>query len=150
MSHSPLAETHLTALGTHSGAGKCEGHKRVSQPWVPTGGLGNVRATNASHSPRYTQQGWEMWGPHAEQSVLLHSHDMCSDPDWGEWAFLSFILKQLFSFHIYLAVVSLSCGMWDLQVQQVGSSSPTRDQTPGPPHWEYRALDTGPPGKSLL
>ena len=29
------------------------------------------------------------------------------------------------------------------------SSSPTRDRTPGPLHWELRALAPGSPGKSL-
>ena len=35
-----------------------------------------------------------------------------------------------------------SCGMW-------GLSSPTRDRTPDPLHWECETLATGPPGKSL-
>ena len=33
-------------------------------------------------------------------------------------------------------------------MQHVGSTSLTRDRTPGPLHWEHGALATGPPGKS--
>ena len=42
-----------------------------------------------------------------------------------------------------VAVRGLSCGeLWDL-------SSPTRDRTRAPLHWERGVLTTGPPGKSL-
>ena len=34
-------------------------------------------------------------------------------------------------------------------MQHAGCSSLTRDQTPGPLHWEHGVLTTGPPGKSL-
>ena len=50
---------------------------------------------------------------------------------------------------IHLAVPRLSCSTWGLLwLQHVGSSSPTRDQTPGPLHWEHGVLATGPLGKS--
>ena len=35
-------------------------------------------------------------------------------------------------FLIYLAMLSLNCGMWDLQLQHVGSSSLTRGRTRAP------------------
>ena len=34
------------------------------------------------------------------------------------------------------------------QLKHAGSTSLTRDRTPGPMHWEHGALATGPPGKS--
>ena len=34
-------------------------------------------------------------------------------------------------------------------MRQLGSSSPTRDRTWGPLHWEQRVITTGPPGRSL-
>ena len=42
-----------------------------------------------------------------------------------------------------------SCGMQDLSLWQVGSSSLTRDRTLGPLNWECGVSATGPPGKSL-
>ena len=44
-----------------------------------------------------------------------------------------------FSFGVH----TLSCGM------HAGSSSLTRDRTPGPLHWEHGVLPTGPPGSPL-
>ena len=56
-----------------------------------------------------------------------------------------FFLRQVtffiyFKKYIYLAVLHLSCGMWDL-VSDQGLS-------PSPLHWEHRVLATGSPGKS--
>ena len=48
-----------------------------------------------------------------------------------------------------MAKPSLSCGMWDLYLQHVRSSSLTRDGTWGPLPWECGILATGPLGKSL-
>ena len=43
----------------------------------------------------------------------------------------------------------LSCGMRTLSCSMyVGSGSLSRNQTPGPLHWEHRVLYTAPPGKS--
>ena len=73
--------------------------------------------------------------------------------------------------NIYLAVLYLSCSVWDLWsllwqagslflylfscgmqtwLWHVGSSSLTVDWTPGPMHWERRVLPTGPPGKHII
>ena len=49
-----------------------------------------------------------------------------------------FFFKDL---SIYLAVLGLSCGMWDIVPQQ--------GIKPGPLHWEHRVLATGLSGKSL-
>ena len=43
---------------------------------------------------------------------------------------------------------SFSCSIWT-QLQHVGSSSLTMDQTPASLHWECEVLATGPGGKSL-
>ena len=43
-----------------------------------------------------------------------------------------------------------SCSGANSWLQHVGSSSLTRDRTPGPMHWKQGVLVTGPPGKSLL
>ena len=43
---------------------------------------------------------------------------------------------------------SFSCSIWT-QLQHVGSSSLTMDQTPASLHWECEVLSTGPGGKSL-
>ena len=43
-----------------------------------------------------------------------------------------------------------SCSSANSWLQHVGSSSLTRDRTPGPMHWKQGVLVTGPPGKSLL
>jgi len=49
--------------------------------------------------------------------------------------------KHVFAYFIYLAVLGLSCDMWD----------PVPDQglNPGPLHWKDEVLATGSPGKSL-
>ena len=45
---------------------------------------------------------------------------------------------------------TLSCSMPTLSCSpRAGSSSPTRDRTRAPLHWEHGVLSTGPPGKSL-
>ena len=60
--------------------------------------------------------------------------------------FFKYFLKNSF---MYLVAPALSCGMWDFQLQQERSSSPSRDQTQGRLHWECGVLATGPPGKFL-
>ena len=50
---------------------------------------------------------------------------------------------------IYLAMPSLGCGTWDLQLQHVGSRSLTRESNLGSLQWEHGLLASGPPGKSL-
>ena len=51
-------------------------------------------------------------------------------------------------FLIFIYLFGFSCGTLDLYLWHVGSSSLTRDQTPGLLHWARRVLATGPPGKS--
>ena len=53
-----------------------------------------------------------------------------------------------FLLNIYLAVPGLCCGVQDLWLQSVGSSSQSRIE-PGPLHWEQGVLATGPPRKSF-
>ena len=66
-------------------------------------------------------------------------------PPTSDWLFQRgnclLSLKKKKSF-IYLDCASLSCTMW-----QVGSSSLTRDWTPGSLHREHGVLATGPPGE---
>ena len=54
--------------------------------------------------------------------------------------------KATIEFFFYLTVPGLCCGMQDLQLWHVGSSSLTRDQTWAPS--KHRVLAIGPPGKS--
>ena len=62
-------------------------------------------------------------------------------------------LKKLFILLCWVLVVAgglLSCGIRTLSCGMcVGSSALTRDQTPGPLHWECGVLTTELPGKSL-
>ena len=57
-------------------------------------------------------------------------------------------LFPLYFFLIFIYLFGFSCGTLDLYLWHVGSSSLTRDQTPGLLHWARRVLATGPPGKS--
>ena len=43
--------------------------------------------------------------------------------------------------HAYMAVLGLSCRMWDLQLQHMGSTSLTRDQTQAPCKRKVQPLD---------
>ena len=57
-------------------------------------------------------------------------------------------------FFLFLAVPGLSCGTWDLWLQQVGSNhllTKFFDQGSNlsPLHWKHGVLATGPPEKSL-
>ena len=47
-----------------------------------------------------------------------------------------------------LRIFNLHCGLQNLQLWYVESSSLTKDQTQDPLHWEHGTLATGPPGKS--
>ena len=49
---------------------------------------------------------------------------------------------------IFLLFKYLFIGLRRSSLQHVGSSSLTRDGTPGPPHQQRGVLATGPPGKS--
>ena len=76
---------------------------------------------------------------------LFNVQGICSDvpsfiSDISNLCPFSFFFLKLFLF-IYLALLGLSCSMWDL-VSQPGIE-------PGPPVWECEVLVTGPPGKSL-
>ena len=57
------------------------------------------------------------------------------------------MIFQYLCVFIYLAALGLSCGMEDLQLWHVGSSSLTRDQTQAPYIWEQAVLATVPPWK---
>ena len=60
----------------------------------------------------------------------------------------SCLIPSFFFFlFIYLAVLGLSCDTWTLQLQHMGSSSLTRDQTHAPCTGST-VLAAGPPGKS--
>ena len=81
----------------------------------------------------------------SQQSVSLVMFSCWTTP----WLF--------FFFYCILAAPGLGCGTWDLLVaacgllsccMHAGSSSPNRDKTPGPVHWDHGVLPTGPPGKS--
>ena len=59
----------------------------------------------------------------------------------------------LFFKNIYLVifvVLDLGCGMKNPQLQHLAFSSPARNGTLGPLHWELGVLATGPPGKFQL
>ena len=60
------------------------------------------------------------------------------------WAGLHFMLEFFFLIFIYLAAVGFSCSMWDPQLQHVGSSSVTTDQTQSPAvgAWSFSHLTT--------
>ena len=77
-------------------------------------------------------------------SDLLHyRHTLPSEPPGkpkghgGSFKKIIYLLHQI----LVAACRIFSCNMWK-------SSSLTRDQTPGPLHWEFGILATGPPGKS--
>ena len=82
-----------------------------------------------------------------QEFVCLFFHTQSCLLQIGTVSFLGF-LSIHFLKNIYL--FSFSCGTWDLYLWHVGSSSVTRDQTPGHLQWESRVLAAGPPGKSHL
>ena len=78
-------------------------------------------------------------GPYQPFSFPLFFSACRADPCcWIPCFFLSFLKKYLL---IYLALLGLSCSMWDLVPRPVVEL--------GPLHWEWGVLATGPPGKSL-
>ena len=48
---------------------------------------------------------------------------------------------------MYLAMLVLSCRMWDLLVVLCGIQFPDQEWNPGPLLWKHRVLATGPSGK---
>ena len=81
---------------------------------------------------------------------------LCKMPNTGKLSHSNGFFFFFFSvcLFIYLAVLGLSCGMQDLQLQHAGSSVaacgimfPDQGSNPAPLNWERGVLATAPPGK---